>query len=62
MLPEFLVDNSGDDAFVVDRIGTGIGFQWPIPVGSQREKTLQLPDTNRILLLDWAGMTCSSKR
>ena len=25
-------------------------------------KTLQLPDTNRILLLDWAGMTFSSKR
>ena len=62
MLPEILVDDSGDDAFVVDGIGTGIRFRWPIPVGSRRGKTLQLPDTNRILLLDWASMTCSSKR
>ena len=61
-LPEIPVDDSSDDAFMVDRIGTSIRFRWPILVGLQRGKTLQLPDTNRILLLDWAGMTCSSKR
>ena len=51
-LPEIPVHDSGDDAFVVDGIGTGIRFQWPIPVGSRRGKTPQLPDTNRILLLN----------
>ena len=61
MLPEVLVHDSGGDAFVADRIGTGIRFWWPIPVGLRRGKTLQLPDTNRILLLNWAGTTCSSK-
>ena len=61
-LPEIPVDDSSDDAFVVDGIGTGIRFRWPIPVGLQRGKTLQLLDTNRILLLDWVSMTCSSKR
>ena len=61
-LPEIPVHDSGNDAFVVDGRGTGIRFRWSIPVGSQRGKTLQLLDTNRILLLDWVGMTCSSKR
>ena len=32
-LPEIPVDDSGDDASVVDGIGTGIRFQWPIPMG-----------------------------
>ena len=62
MLPEIPVDDSGDDTLMDDGIGTGIRFWWPIPVGLRRGKTLQLPDTNRILLLNWAGMTCSSKR
>ena len=35
-LPEILVDDSGDDAFVVYGIGTSIRFWWPIPMGSQR--------------------------
>ena len=34
MLPEIPVDDSGDDAFVIDGIGTGIRFQWPIPMCS----------------------------
>ena len=33
-LPEIPVDNSSDDAFVVDGMVTGIRFQWSIPVGS----------------------------
>ena len=62
MLPEIPVDNAGDDAFVVDGMGTGIRFWWPILVCLRRGKTRQLLDTNRIILLDWAGTTCSSKR
>ena len=62
MLLEIPVHDSGDNAFIVDGIGTGVRFQWPIQVGLQRGKTLQLLDTNRILLLNWVGMTCSSKR
>ena len=38
MLPEILVHDSGDDAFMVDGIGTGVRFWWPIPVGSRRGK------------------------
>ena len=33
MLPVIPVHDSDDDAFVVDGIGTGIIFRWPIPVG-----------------------------
>ena len=33
-LPEIPVHDSGDDAFVVDGIGTGVRFRRPIPVGS----------------------------
>ena len=34
MLLVIPVHNSSDDTFMVDRIGTGIRFRWPIPVGS----------------------------
>ena len=37
--------------FRVDGIFSGNGFQWPIPVGHEGVRTLQLPDINGILLL-----------
>ena len=42
-------------------MGTGMWFQWPVPVRSRGWKTRQLPSTTRILFLDWAGLTCSPK-
>ena len=47
--------------FRVDGIGTGRRFWWPIPVGSQRGKTPQLLDTNRILLLNGQAWPAPSK-
>ena len=41
--------------------GTGMRFRCPIPVGPRGWKTRQLPGTIRILILNWAGTTCSPK-
>ena len=51
MLPEIQVDDSSDDAFMVDGIGTGIRFHWPIPVGSgyQQNTTSRLGGHNLLL-------------
>ena len=45
----------------VNGIGTSKGFWWPILVGSWRRKTPQLPDTNRILLLNGRARPAPSK-
>ena len=61
VLPVTPANNSGYDAFRVDGIGTGRRFWWPIPMGSLRGKTPQLPDTNRILLLNGRARPALSK-